>query len=145
MMRFFLVAVLLAGANAAADKQIHRCLLDDGTYAFQELPCAEPDSGSENDSVGAGDSGSDEASAVSLDEPDFVNPFDVPQDQSDDAEPSLPESISRDRATCEKTTRDAIDAIDLDMRQKPYTKEQGRIFLKELRVLTQQLRACKQL
>ena len=53
--------------------------------------------------------------------------------------------MSQNRAECEKTTRDAIDAIDLRMRQSPYTQEEGRAYLEELRVLTQQLRACKQL
>jgi len=42
-------------------------------------------------------------------------------------------------------TRDAIDAIDLEMRETTYTKEQGEEYLAELLVLTQQLRGCKQL
>ncbi len=45
----------------------------------------------------------------------------------------------------EKTTRDAIDAIDLEMRGNAYTKEQGEEYLAELLTLTRQLRACKQL
>jgi hypothetical protein len=42
-------------------------------------------------------------------------------------------------------TRDAIDAIDLEMRQTTYTREQGREYLAALLELTEQLRACKQL
>jgi hypothetical protein len=57
----------------------------------------------------------------------------------------VPGPVSQDRAECEKTTRDAIDAIDLEMRETAYTKEQGEEYLAELLVLTQQLRACKQL
>jgi hypothetical protein len=40
---------------------------------------------------------------------------------------------------------DAIDAIDLEMRETAYRKEQGEKYLAELPVSTQQLRACKQL
>jgi hypothetical protein len=53
--------------------------------------------------------------------------------------------VSQDRAECEKMTRDAIDAIDLEMRENPYTKEQGEEYRAELLALTQQLRARKQL
>jgi hypothetical protein len=42
-------------------------------------------------------------------------------------------------------TRDAIDAIDLEMRENPYTKKQAEDYRAELLALTQQLRACKQL
>ena len=56
---------------------------------------------------------------------DFVNPFDEPASPPTPSEPKLPEPVSQDRAECEKTTRDAIDAIDLEMRETPYTKEQG--------------------
>ena len=38
----------------------------------------------------------------------------------------------------------SIDAIDLDMRQTAYSKEQGQEYLAELLSLTQRLRACKQ-
>lgn len=72
-------------------------------------------------------------------------PSDEPAGLPTPSEPDLPEPASQDRAECEKTTRDAIDAIDLEMRQAPYTKEQGEEYLAELLVLTQQLRACKQL
>ena len=61
------------------------------------------------------------------------------------AEPKLPEPVSQDRAECEKMTRDAIDAIDLEMRENPYTKEHGEEYRAELLALTQQLRARKQL
>jgi hypothetical protein len=60
-------------------------------------------------------------------------------------EPTSPELLSQDRAECEKTTRDAIDAIDLEMRETACTKEQGQEYLAELLALTQQLRGCKQL
>ncbi len=134
--RVGIVVLMLAGTSIAAATEIHRCLLEDGTFAFQETPCPEPaadvDSGSE-----AGESHSENGRPAADDDAfDFVNPFD---------EPALPESVSQDRAECEKKTRDAIDAIDLEMRGNAYTKEQGDEYLAELLALTRQLRACKQL
>ncbi len=58
--------------------------------------------------------------------------------------PAVPVTPSQDRSECEKTTRDAIDAIDFEM-HKAYTKDEGRRYLAQLLELTQQLRACKQL
>ncbi len=120
-------------------------MLDDGTIAFQEMPCSEravdANDGSESDeSRRAG-----ETPAADDDVFDFVNPFDEPASPPAPAEPKLPEPVSQDRAECENTTRDAIDAIDLEMRANPYTKEQGDAYLAELLALTRQLRACKQL
>jgi len=127
---------MLAGTGATADTEIHRCLLEDGTIAFQETPCPEPavdvDDGSESDTPAA-------------DNDDFVNPFDEPANPPTPAEPTLPEPLTQDRAECEKTTRDAIDAIDLEMRTSTYTKDQGKEYLAELLALTKQLRTCKQL
>ena len=144
-MRFAIVVLMLAGTSATADTEIHRCLLDDGTIAFQQNPCSDPaikadDSSKVDESPGAG-----EKPAADDDVFDFVNPFDEPASPLPPSEPDLPEPVSQDRAECEQTTRDAIDAIDLEMRESPYTKEQGEEYLAELLALTQQLRACKQL
>jgi len=140
-----MVVFMLAGMSVAADTQIHRCLLADGTIAFQETPCPEPavhvDNGSEtNESHSESDTPAADDNAF-----DFVNPFDEPAIPSTPAEPTLPEAVSQDRTGCEKTTRDAIDAIDLEMRGNAYTKKQGEEYLVELLALTQRLRACKQL
>lgn len=118
-----MVALVVAGASAAADTEIHRCLLADGTTAFQETPCPEPAAHVDNSSD-AGESQSESGTPT---------------------EPTLPEPRSQGRAECEKTTRDAIDAIDLEMRGNAYTKEQGKEYLAELLALTKRLRACKQL
>ena len=144
-MRLAIVALMLAGASAAADTETHRCLLDDGTVAFQEMPCSEQ-AVDADDGSGADESESaGETPAADDDVFDFVNPFDEPATLPAPSEPKLPEPVSRDRAECEKMTRGAIDAIDLEMRETPYTKEQGEEYLAELLALTQQLRACKQL
>ena len=144
-MRSTIVFLMLAAAGAAADTEIHRCLLDDGTFAFQEMPCPEQtvdaDAGSESDeSPGAGENSDADDDAF-----DFVNPFDEPASPPATTEPPRPEPLSQDRAECEKTTRDAIDAIDLEMRETSYTKEEGQEYLAELLALTQQLRGCKAL
>ena len=136
-MRFAFVILLLAGTSAVAQTEIHRCPLEDGTFSFQEMPCPKP--ASQDDEVDSDDS---DTVATRDDAVDTSSPFDEPETPPESA---LPEPVSQDRAECEKTTRDAIDAIDLRMRQNPYTQEEGRAYLDELRGLTQQLRACKQL
>ena len=144
-MRLAIVVLMLAGTSAAADTEIHRCLLDDGTVAFQEMPCSEQ-AVDADDGSGADESESaGETPAADDDVFDFVNPFDEPATPPTPSEPELPEPVSQDRAECEKMTRDAIDAIDLEMRENPYTKEQAEEYRAELLALTQQLRACKQL
>ncbi len=137
--------MLLAATSAAAETEIHRCLLQDGTVAFQEKPCAEPvadivDASPAKDSRGAG-----ERHVADNDPFDFVNPFDETADHPPAAEQTLPEPVSRNRAECENKTRDSIDAIDLEMRKKAYTKEQGQEYLAELLKLTRQLRGCRAL
>ena len=144
-MRSTLLVLILAAASVEADTEIHRCLLDDGTIAFQEMPCAEQAADANDGSESGESSGAGEDPAPDDDAFDFVNPFDEPASPPAAAEPTLPEPVSQDRAECEKTTRDAIDAIDLEMRETAYTKEQGEEYLSELLALTQQLRTCKQL
>ncbi len=138
-MRVTILVLILIGTGVAADTEIHRCLLADGTFAFQETPCSVP--AAKADDV-LKDSGT---LAVDDDGLDFVNPYDEPASSPMPSETTLPEPISQDREACEKTARDAIDAIDLKMREDAYTKEQGRANLADLLELTQQLRACKQL
>jgi hypothetical protein len=144
-MRFTVVVLMLAGTNVTADTVIHRCSLEDGTIAFQETPCAEP-AVNADDGIEAGKNHPDHGTAAADDEVfDFVNPFDDPVSPPAPPEATLPERVSQNRAECEKTTRNAIDVIDLEMRENAYTKEQGREYLVELLRLTQRLRACKQL
>lgn len=143
-MRSVVVVLMLAATSVAANTEIYRCQLEDGTIAFQATPCPEPAA----DADGGDDSGESadaDEDPVEDDAFDFVNRFDEPADPPAAEEEPLPEPVSQDRAECEKTTRDAIDAIDLEMREQAYTKEQGEAYLAELLALTQQLRACKQL
>ena len=141
-MRFAFVILLFAGTSAVAETDIHRCPQADGTFSFQELPCTEPVA---NDGEPDTDDDAGDTTLTGDDALEFVNPFDEPGPPATQSDSPLPEPVSQDRAECEKTTRDAIDAIDLRMRQTTYTREEGRAYLEELRALTQQLRACKQL
>jgi hypothetical protein len=144
-MRVTIMVLMLAGTGVAADTEIHRCLLEDGTFAFQEIPCPVT-AVNDDDGIAAGEGHTDSGTPAVDDEVvDFVNPYDEPAGPPVRSEGTLPEPVSLDRAECQKTTRDAIDAIDLEMRGNAYTKEQGQAYLADLLELTQQLRACKQL
>ena len=139
------ISVALTGTSFAAGTDIYRCLLDDGTISFQETPCPEPVPKADDDTESADSGGKDEAPTATDDTFDFVNPFDEPEMPAAPSEPELPESLSKDRAECEKTTRDEIDAIDREMRANTEADERDRDYLTELLALTAQLRACKQL
>jgi hypothetical protein len=144
-MRSTLVALMLAATSVSANTEIHRCMQDDGTIAFQETPCPEPATDKDVVSDDTEVQEADEVAEASDDASDFVNPFDEPPPPPPIVESPLPEPVSGDRAECEKMIRDAIDAIDLEMREQAYTKEQGDEYLSQLLALTRQLRACKQL
>ncbi len=131
--RLLVLGSTLCSVAAVADTEIHRCTQEDGTVAFQEMPCEET-------SEAVDDSKDTAAPAVKDEFFDFANPFDEPPEAATENEP-----VSQNRAECEKTTRDAIDAIDLEMRQTSYSKEQGEEYLAELLELTRQLRQCKAL
>lgn len=134
--------LILAAAGEAAETEIHRCLLEDDTFAFQETPCPRSDANDDKDDESPGDDSREDNGEDGF---AFTNPFDEPATAPTPAESTLPEATSRNRAECESTTRDAIDTIDLEMRQNAYTKDQGKEYLAELLVLTRQLRACGQL
>lgn len=144
-MRFTTMFLMLAATSVTADTEIHRCLLDDGSFAFQETPCPEPAAKTDDDTDTAKGPVGGVTPAVVDDVFDFVNPFDEPENAPTPLELSPPEPASKVRSECEQTTRDAIDAIDLEMRETNYSKEQGQEYLAELLELTRQLRACKQL
>lgn len=136
-----LTLLVLLSMSAGAEPEIHRCTQEDGTVAFQETPCPEPAKDGDDDDESDGG-----ASTPADDFFDFVNPFDEPEEPRALPEPAPPPPApaSSDRAECEKMTRDAIDAIDLEMR-KGYTKEERGQYLAELLALTRQLRDCKRL
>jgi hypothetical protein len=136
---------VFACTSVSAEPEIYRCSQDDGTVAFQETPCAEATA-----TEAPADSEEEVPIAASDDFFDFVNPYDEAADAAlveeprVQSEPPLPPPVSTNRAECEKITRDAIDAIDLEMR-RGYSPEDGERYKAELMKLTRQLRACKQL
>jgi len=141
-MRNLPALLLIVVATAMAQSEIYRCAQEDGTVAFQQTPC-------EVASDQAADAAPDEQDAVEPDaasdpapEPSavFAEPADAPAAKPDESTAPL----SEDRANCEKSARDAIDAIDLEMR-KGYSREQGPAYRDQLLKLTQQLRDCKKL
>ena len=144
-MRSTLLVLVLAATSVMADTEVHRCLLEDGTFAFQETPCPALAAGADDVRESDTTLRDSETPASDDDESHFVNPFDEPARPPATVEPVLHERLSKDRAECEKTTRDAIDGIDVEMRETGYSEEQGRQYLAQLLELTRQLRACKQL
>lgn len=133
-----LALLILPCLGSAAEPEIYRCTQEDGTVAFQEMPC--PDLADQSD---ANDTAGDVPAPAVEDPFDFVNPFDAAAEPSEAPARTDSRPIPGDREACIKDTRDAIDAIDLEMR-KGYSKEQGEAYLAELLELTRQLRACKQ-
>lgn len=144
--RYLPALLLVLGTCTFAQSGIHRCTQDDGTVAFQQMPCEE-----ETNSVVTDAAGTEHDERNNVDPPDsgddafdFSSPFDEPADPPAAPQPDRPAPISKDRATCEKSARDAIDAIDLELR-KGFAPEKRQQHLDELLKLTQQLRECKQL
>lgn len=140
-----LAILILTSTSSASDTEIYRCLLEDGTTGFQEIPCPELAAQVDNRDEATESPDDTKAPTANEDAFDFVNPFDEPANPPAPDEPPLPGPVSQNRAECEKTTRDAIDVIDFEMRGQAYTKEQGEEYLAELLTLTRQLRSCKRL
>ena len=92
-MRSTILILILAAAIAAADTEIHRCLLDDGTFAFQEMPCPERALDA-NDGGESGESGNAGEERAADDAFDFVNPFDEPASPPATVESTGPEPLS---------------------------------------------------
>jgi hypothetical protein len=134
-----LALLMISTTSVGSEPIIHRCTQDDGTVAYQEVPCPEPEDTSDADNQ------DDRADPRPADEFfDFVNPYDEPERGPTPTETPPVVVPSEDRAECEKTTRDAIDAIDLELREND-PKDADREHLAQLLQLTRQLRSCKQL
>ena len=141
-MRTLLICLLLVSSAVSAETEIFRCPLEDGSISFQETPCPEPKDEPTEEPV------EDEPAPPAPDDTlSFVNPFDNPEMlQPEPApEPDLPPPVSDNRAECEKITRDAIDAIDFEIRSRTLTTEEAQALKAEALSLSRQLRACKQL
>lgn len=141
------MSALLAGfgTGAAAEPDIYRCEQVDGTVAFQQLPCrptpvvqpdARPAETSQIDAAAETPPAASDATPAADSAP--------PGSTDDDTSERAPVPVSGNRADCEKSTRDAIDAIDAEL-QASVDTDKDRARLDELLELTQRLRMCKQL
>ncbi len=116
--------LLLAATDARAE--VFRCTDTDGGVIYQQTPCPEPKPEKEDaQKLSPQGAGADE---------DAVEQERIPPVK---AEAKSPEVI----AQCKKKYRDAIDAIDAEMR-RDYSSEQGEAYRQRLRVLTEKLRDC---
>ena len=151
--RGLLMLSLLAG-SAAGEPEIHRCPQDDGTVAFQQTPCrpaaAEPTGTTDADGPNGDGAARDRplpASAGAASQrprPESMRESAPPRQPTPPAETEQPVPMSVDRAECEKSARDAIDAIDAELKASGNT-ENDRARLDELLELTRQLRLCRRL
>ena len=143
---------LLLGVHrqgAVAQTEIFRCQQPDGTVAFQGQPCEEAPSTKPRDAATEDDSPVEPVAETSV-EPEatassddvFASPFDEPAAAPAPQPANAAKSPSEDRARCEKRTRDAIDAIDLEIRRESSADQRDQ-YLPRLRELTAELRACK--
>ena len=107
--------LLLVCIDARAE--VFKCTAEDGSLTFQQTPCPEP----------VPEKNEAEAAEEEIERPAAVEA----------AEPKSAEVV----AQCKKKYRDAIDAIDAEMRLS-YTSEQAEHYKQQLRGLTEQLRAC---
>ena len=119
---------LCSAAPVSAD--VFRCEDPELGIVFQQTPCLEsgPDAADEAETpaaADAGDAGLEQHAAG--------------QEPEQDAEAPEPDSAAVQ--ACKKRYRDAIDAIDLEIRNA-YTPEQKDYYLGRLKVLTDQLRDC---
>ena len=126
-MRAFLygfVAIVGLLCSESSGAEIFRCEDPEGGLVFQQTPCPEPEP-----------------------EPE---PEPKPDEEVTDAAPAAeqePEPEPRALAdpaavaACKKQYRDAIDAVDAEMRAG-FTPQQGEVFKQRLRLLTEKLRAC---
>lgn len=132
-MRVFLygivaIAALLGSTEAKAD--IYKCEDPQGGIVYQETPCPEPEEEPAEEAAAA-----DEAAS---------QPRRLELGESLEDEVASIEEENERRAeveACKQQYRDAIDAIDLEIRNS-YSPEQKEYYLGRLKELTEQMSAC---
>ena len=135
----WVILLSVPGTSSGDGQTIHRCTMEDGTVAFQELPCTEQQLSAEEHVPDK----PDQADAVD-DFFGFENPFDAPTQAPSQPVLTNSEPPSQDRVACEKTARLSIDVIDAKLNESK-SEDDRETYLAELLELTAQLRACKQL
>jgi hypothetical protein len=130
---FVAIAALLGGRDASAD--IFRCEDPEGGLVYQGTPCPEPAP------QAAGDDAGNNADAV---EPAPPEQRRVARDESVEERVAAIEEQDRrheEVEACKQQYRDAIDAIDLEIRDS-YSPEQKDYYLGRLKALTDKMSEC---
>ncbi len=127
--RFGLIIVSFCLLNtASAQTQIHKCTDADGGVAYSQLPCA-PQKSVESEKT----------------EPDAKAESSTPEYAKQElsiTEPPQEEHESEiNRSACKKRYRDAIDAIDAEIRRE-YSPDKAEQYKQRLLLLTRKLRQC---
>lgn len=104
--------------DAAAE--VFRCESPESGIVYQQTPCPEPEPEPEE---------SDEAEPMAQDS------------SAEPAQEAAPERPSAEVEACKKPYREAIDAIDLEIKNS-YSPEQREYYLGRLKTLTDQMSAC---
>lgn len=145
-----LMLALLAGfaTGATAEPEIYRCTQDDGTVAFQQMPCRSapvaPPETRQADEPQYEEQTQTRPEPGGARLPSSISDSAPPEQTEVDPDPRKPVAVSGNRADCEKSARDAIDAIDAEL-QASGNPENDRARLDELLKLTRRLRLCKEL
>jgi hypothetical protein len=140
-MRVFLygivaIAALFGSMDAKAD--IYKCEDPQGGIVYQETPCPEPDKELVEEAAAAAES------ARGATAPAASQPRRLERGESLEDEVASIEEDNQRRAeveACKQQYRDAIDAIDLEIRNS-YSPEQKDYYLGRLKELTEQMSAC---
>ena len=130
---FVAIAALLGSMDAKAE--IYKCEDPEGGIVFQETPCPEP-------KVEEPDETAEPGNPSSL--PEQGQPRRLERGESLEDEVASIEEENQMRAeveACKRQYRDAIDAIDLEIRNS-YSPEQKEYYLGRLKELTEQMAAC---
>ena len=140
-MRVFIVefmtsAALLVATDAAAE--IFKCEDPEGGIVYQETPCPAPESAAADENADTAETETPEAPA------EDGGPRRLARGESLEDSVAEIEETNRRRAeveACKQQYRDAIDAIDLEIRNS-YSAEQKEYYLGRLKALTDQMAAC---
>jgi len=123
-----LSAACWLSAIASAQTPIHQCRDADGNTVYSQLPCKDEEPVQEKEVPDPADPVREEPPLIptELAPPDTAQPSPVSEEES---------------AACKQRYRDAIDAIDAEIRRE-YTPDKDADYKQRLLVLTRALRAC---
>jgi len=129
---FVAIAGLLGSTDASAE--IYRCEDPEGGIVYQETPCPEPEPADASAEPGATDT------------EELAPPEQRPLARGESVEERVAAIEEQNRRreeveACKQQYRDAIDAIDLEIRNS-YSSAQKEYYLGRLKTLTEKMSAC---